>query len=79
MFTRLRPPSRAEKGALNQLYAAVQPQARSGQFIGPDGRNESKGYPTLVQPAESAKNLDTARRLWDLSERLTGVRYGLPD
>jgi NAD(P)-dependent dehydrogenase (short-subunit alcohol dehydrogenase family) len=67
-----------EKGALNQLYAAVQPQVQSGQFIGPDGRNESKGYPTLVQPAESAKNLGTARRLWDLSERLTGVRYGLP-
>ncbi|MFJ4567895.1 oxidoreductase [Streptomyces caelestis] len=67
-----------EKGALNQLYAAVQPQVQSGQFIGPDGRNESKGYPTLVQPAEPAKNLGTARRLWDLSERLTGVRYGLP-
>ncbi|WP_433246276.1 oxidoreductase [Streptosporangium sp. CA-135522] len=64
-----------EMGALNQLYAAVDPHAQSGQFIGPDGRNESKGHPTLVQPTESAKNPETARRLWDLSEQLTGVRY----
>ncbi|GGR10810.1 oxidoreductase [Streptomyces netropsis] len=67
-----------ETGALNQLYAAVEPRAEGGQFIGPNGRNESKGYPALVQPAESAKDLDTARRLWDLSERVTGVRYRFP-
>ncbi|MFC9593173.1 oxidoreductase [Streptomyces sp. NPDC056944] len=64
-----------ETGVLNQLYAAASPGARGGQFIGPDGRNESKGHPTLVRPAESATDPETARRLWDLSERLTGVRY----
>ncbi|MFJ8013767.1 oxidoreductase [Streptomyces sp. NPDC096339] len=64
-----------ETGALNQLYAAAAPQTQGGQFIGPDGRNESKGHPTLVQPVESAKDPETARRLWDLSEQLTGVRY----
>lgn len=64
-----------EMGALNQLYAAASPSARGGQLIGPDGRNESKGYPTLVQPTQSATNPDTARRLWELSERLTDVRY----
>ncbi|WP_426365251.1 oxidoreductase [Streptomyces sp. E-08] len=64
-----------ETGALNQLYAATSPGAAGGQFIGPDGRNESKGHPTLVEPAESALDAGTARRLWDLSERLTGVRY----
>ncbi|QSY51389.1 MULTISPECIES: oxidoreductase [Streptomyces] len=64
-----------ETGALNQLYAAASPHARGGQFIGPDGRNEAKGHPTLVQPAESATDPETARRLWDLSEQLTGVRY----
>ncbi|MCI3927882.1 oxidoreductase [Streptomyces sp. AN091965] len=68
-----------ETGALNQLYAAAAPQARSGQFIGPDGRNEAKGHPTLVQPAESATDPETARRLWDLSEQLTGVRYDFTD
>ncbi|MFE5593493.1 oxidoreductase [Streptomyces sp. NPDC056549] len=64
-----------ETGVLNQLYAAASPGVRGGQFIGPDGRNESKGHPTLVRPAESATDPETARRLWDLSERLTGVRY----
>ncbi|WP_331728110.1 oxidoreductase [Streptomyces sp. NBC_00158] len=62
-------------GVLNQLYAAASPDAQGGQFIGPDGRNESKGHPTFVQPTESAKNPETARRLWDLSEELTGVTY----
>ncbi|MEX2984406.1 oxidoreductase [Streptomyces sp. C36] len=64
-----------EMGALNQLYAAASPHATGGQFIGPDGRNEAKGHPTLVQPAESATDPEAARRLWDLSEQLTGVRY----
>ncbi|MEV7617116.1 oxidoreductase [Streptomyces sp. NPDC089799] len=67
-----------ETGALNQLYAAASPRAQGGQFIGPDGRNESKGHPTLVQPAESAKDPETARRLWDLSENLTAVTYDFP-
>ena len=66
----------AEMGALNQLYAAASPSARGGQLIGPDGRNEMKGYPALVQPDPSATDPDTARRLWELSERLTDVRYG---
>ncbi|MFF7690330.1 oxidoreductase [Streptomyces syringium] len=64
-----------ETGALNQLYAAASPHAQGGQFIGPDGRNEAKGHPTLVRPAESATDPETARRLWDLSEQLTGVHY----
>jgi NAD(P)-dependent dehydrogenase (short-subunit alcohol dehydrogenase family) len=64
-----------DMGALDQLYAAVAPEAKSGQFIGPDGRGEKKGYPTVVQPIPSATSTETARRLWDLSEELTGVRY----
>ncbi|MDP9848690.1 oxidoreductase [Streptosporangium lutulentum] len=64
-------------GALNQLYAATDPNAATGQFIGPDGRGESKGHPTLVRPSEAGQDVEVARRLWDLSERLTGVRFDL--
>jgi NAD(P)-dependent dehydrogenase (short-subunit alcohol dehydrogenase family) len=64
---------RAEMGALNQLYAATNPEAQSGKFYGPDGFGENRGYPTQVQPAEAAKSIETARRLWALSEELTGV------
>jgi NAD(P)-dependent dehydrogenase (short-subunit alcohol dehydrogenase family) len=63
----------AEMGALNLLYAATAPAARGGQFIGPDGRNEKKGHPTVVQPVASARDADLGRRFWQLSEELTGV------
>lgn len=63
-----------EMGALPQLYAATAPQAESGQFIGPDGRNEMKGYPTVVQPIASARDPEVAAKLWTLSEQLTGVK-----
>ncbi|WP_067534239.1 oxidoreductase [Nocardia crassostreae] len=68
----------AEMGALNQLYAATAPDAEGGQFIGPDGRGESKGYPAIVRPASTAMKPELAQRLWAISERLTGVRYDLP-
>lgn len=68
----------AEMGALPELYGATSPDAQGGQFFGPDGRGESKGHPTVVQPIPSATVVETARRLWDVSEELTGVRYDLP-
>jgi len=67
-----------EIGALDQLYAATDPKAESGQFIGPDGRGESKGYPTIVQPVESARDPDIGKRLWRMSEELTGVHFDIP-
>lgn len=68
---------RVEMGALNQLYAAVDPGAQSGKFYGPDGFGENRGYPTEVQPIASARDEETARRLWKLSEELTGVTWKL--
>ncbi|MGA2527823.1 MAG: oxidoreductase [Acidimicrobiales bacterium] len=65
----------AEMGALSQLYAAVDPAAESGAFYGPGGLGELRGYPKQVQPVASAKNAETARRLWQLSEELTGVVF----
>ncbi|MBO3745865.1 SDR family NAD(P)-dependent oxidoreductase [Streptosporangiaceae bacterium NEAU-GS5] len=61
----------ARQGALPQLYAAVSPDARSGEFYGP--RYGMRGYPVVVQPVASAKDPEQARRLWELSEKLTGV------
>lgn len=66
-----------EIGALDQLYAATDRKAQAGQFIGPDGRGESWGYPTIVQPAETAKDPHIGRHLWNLSEELTGVHFNL--
>jgi NAD(P)-dependent dehydrogenase (short-subunit alcohol dehydrogenase family) len=67
-----------ETGALNQLYAATDAHAESGQFIGPDGWGESRGYPSIVQPVNAAKDVDVAKRLWRVSEDLTGVHFEVP-
>jgi NAD(P)-dependent dehydrogenase (short-subunit alcohol dehydrogenase family) len=68
----------ADMGALDQLRAATDPSAQGGDFYGPDGMAESRGYPTKVQPVAAATDRETARRLWDISEELTGVHFGLP-
>ena len=67
----------AEMGALNELYAATAPGIEGGVFIGPDGKNELKGHPAIVQPIASARDQDVARRLWQLSEQRAGVRLNL--
>lgn len=64
-------------GALPQIFAAAGADVESGQFYGPDGRNEAKGYPTLVEPKDEARDRELARRLWDVSEELTGVHIDL--
>ncbi|MGI5179053.1 SDR family NAD(P)-dependent oxidoreductase [Dactylosporangium sp. CA-152071] len=65
----------AARGALNQLYAAVDPRAEGGQFIGPDGMGENRGWPSVVEPVARAKDPADAQRLWTLSEQLTGVQF----
>ena len=64
-----------EMGALPTLYAATDPAVRGGDYVGPDGPFERSGHPRLVSMAKQALDRDTARRLWEVSERLTGVRY----
>ncbi|HEY2636001.1 MAG TPA: oxidoreductase [Solirubrobacteraceae bacterium] len=63
----------AEMGALPSLYAATEPGLEGGLFIGPDGLAEQRGHPHIVAPGKAARDLDTARRLWEVSEELTGV------
>ncbi|MEU8622179.1 oxidoreductase [Streptomyces sp. NPDC048623] len=66
-----------ERGALPQLYAATAPEAEAGALYGPDGPGELRGAPQQVAYAKAATDPETGRRLWELSERLTEVRYGL--
>lgn len=64
-------------GALPQIYAAAGADVESGQFWGPDGRNETRGFPTVVQPLDSARDRELGKRLWDISEEMTGVHIDL--
>ncbi|AQT78533.1 short-chain dehydrogenase [Mycolicibacterium litorale] len=78
VFTVLEPLfQEADMGALPTLRAATDPGVLGGQYYGPDGFGEQRGYPKIV--ASSAASHDTAaqRRLWAVSEELTGVVYPL--
>ena len=65
----------AAMGALATLRAAADPAARGGEYYGPSGRGELKGYPRLVASTERARDVEAQQRLWQESERLTGVSY----
>jgi hypothetical protein len=43
--------------------------------VGPDGLLEQRGHPEPVSPSRAARDEDVARRLWDVSEEMTGVRF----
>jgi NAD(P)-dependent dehydrogenase (short-subunit alcohol dehydrogenase family) len=66
---------KADMGALPTLYAATVPDLPGGSFVGPDGFMEQRGHPHLVTGAGKAYDQETWRRLWEVSEELTGVRY----
>ena len=61
-------------GALPSLYAATMPLP-SGAYVGPDGPGEMRGHPKLSTPNGRGRDEETARRLWEVSEELTGVRF----
>jgi NAD(P)-dependent dehydrogenase (short-subunit alcohol dehydrogenase family) len=65
-----------EAGALPTIYAAVG-DVPGDSFAGPDGLGEMRGKPKLVGRSGAAKDEEVAKRLWDVSEELTGVRFGL--
>ena len=62
-------------GALPSLYAATVPDLPSGAYVGPGGLQERRGAPRLVSASKAAHDEAAARRLWEVSEELTGVRY----
>jgi NAD(P)-dependent dehydrogenase (short-subunit alcohol dehydrogenase family) len=67
-----------EMGALPVLYAATVPDLPGGSYVGPDGPFEQRGYPKVVGSSSAARDTEKARRLWEVSEDLTGVRYEFP-
>jgi len=65
----------AAQGAVPILFAATAPSIRGGEFIGPDRFGEFRGAPKLAWVTPTARNEETARKLWEVSEQLTGVGY----
>lgn len=64
----------AERGALPTLYAATAGGVEGGEYYGPDGIAEIRGrHPKRVQVIPEGRDPEVGRRLWDVSEELTGV------
>jgi len=66
-----------DMGALPTLRAATDPGVLGGQYYGPDGFGEQRGYPKVVASSEKSHDAAVQHRLWAVSEELTGVVYPL--
>jgi NAD(P)-dependent dehydrogenase (short-subunit alcohol dehydrogenase family) len=69
----------AASGALPMVYAATGRDLEGGEYVGPGGFMNMRGNPVVDTPSPAAQNPTTAERLWDRSEDLTGVTYGLQE
>lgn len=65
----------AAQGALPTLFAATSADARKGAYYGPDKLGETRGYPTEAAIPPQALEVHAARRLWEVSEELTGISF----
>jgi NAD(P)-dependent dehydrogenase (short-subunit alcohol dehydrogenase family) len=69
-----------DEGILPALYGAVSPEAEGGTFYGPRGLMEAAGGGvTLAKIPDRARDEADCRRLWEVSEQLTGVTYPNPN
>jgi NAD(P)-dependent dehydrogenase (short-subunit alcohol dehydrogenase family) len=67
----------AALGALPTLRAATDPGVGGGQYFGPDGVGQLRGYPKVVASSAQSHDVELQRRLWTVSEELTGVVFPL--
>ncbi|HEX6472934.1 MAG TPA: oxidoreductase [Streptosporangiaceae bacterium] len=65
----------AAAGAWPLLYAATAPDVVGGETYGPHGITQTRGRPGRVRTAGHAADPEAGRRLWEISEKLTGVSY----
>ncbi len=64
-----------EQGCLSTLRAAFDENAQSGDYFGPEKKGFKQRYPAKDKGSKAAYNKEAARKLWTLSEQLTGIKY----
>lgn len=64
-------------GVLSELRAAVDPDVQGGEYYGPAGPLQLTGHPVRVSSSIRSHDADIQQRLWQESERLTGITYDL--
>lgn len=65
----------AEMGALPTLYAATSPEIEGDDYVGPRGPFGIAGYPKKCGRSKAARDVESAKRLWEVSAELTGVGF----
>jgi len=68
---------RTGMGALPQLFAATSPDAVHRGYYGPGGFGGMRGYPQRTYPQRRKVSKDAQERLWEMSEKMTGVSFFL--
>ena len=66
---------KADQGAMPTLRAATDPNVVGGEYFGPSGLYELRGDPVSVGSSKRARSAQSAKRLWEVSETLTGVHF----
>lgn len=67
--------SPSEKGAWPVLRAATDPQVKGGDYFTPSGFMSMRGAPVVKASAESAKNTELAKALWNRTAELTDIGF----
>jgi len=75
LFFKLAP--QADRGALPEIRACVDPNAKSGEYYGPKGFMFTKKKPDVVKSSEASHSLEDAEKLWNISEELTKVAFSI--
>ncbi len=65
----------AYMGALPSMRAATDPDVEGSDYYGPRGKGERRGHPIRVESNGASHNKEDAKKLWELSEKLTGVSF----
>ncbi|MFA6978707.1 MAG: oxidoreductase [Ignavibacteriaceae bacterium] len=63
------------QGALPTLRAAIDEAAQSGDYFGPDGWQEWRGYPQKVESNKLSHDKNIGAKLWEVSQQLTGIKF----
>lgn len=63
------------QGALPTLFASTSPEAKGGLYYGPNRMSETRGFPSIAKIPEQANDLEVARRLWEVSQKLANVEF----
>jgi len=66
-------------GALPMVYAATHPSIEGGEYVGPGGLMDMRGYPEVQESSARSRDEESAQRLWAVSEELTGVTYAFEE